>query len=432
MIRSAKTIALLGALAALLLLIAAPVQAAGFGFESGSVKTTYETFKEVLGIPQASSHPYAFTVDFKLKLKEGTTETEGGELRDLYAELPPGFAGDPFALPRCTRQEFEGPAPLCSSNTQLGVVHVSIPSLGVVVGPIYNMVPPPGVAAEIGFSAAGLNGLQDFTLIAEDGEDEGRGQRYGLRDHVSFPLEITSLESVFWGTPADPGHDAQRFSNAGRAPEHPTGFIGPEEAFLTLPAECSRPLALTLAVASKLAPTVYSTETAYSLDGGGNPAAPLGCASVPFSPQVASQPTSRSATSPSGLEFQLKLPDEGLTNPDGIAETEPEKVEVVLPEGMTANPSFAEGISTCSEAQYAAEQLETPVGGGCPEASKLGSVEARSPLLEEPIVGSLYLATPYQNRFGSLVAVYMVLRARERGVMIKQAGEVQPDRSTGR
>ena len=98
---------------------------------------------------------------------------------------------------------------------------------------------------------------------------------------------------------------------------------------------------------------------------------------------------------------------------------------------MTANPSFAEGISPCSEAQYKAEQIDTPAGAGCPEASKLGSVVAHSSLLEEPIEGSLYLATPYENEFHSLIAIYMVLRAPERGVLVKQAGEVKPDPVTG-
>ena len=427
MIRPSHAIALLGSLAALLLTPAAAQ--AGFGIETGSLKTTYEVTEGLAGVPQASSHPYAFTVGFGLNRVKGTSESEGGEMRSLIAQLPPGFAGNPFALPRCSRQDFEGSAPACSPNTQVGVVSATIRGLGAVRGPMYNMVPPPGMAAQLGFSAAGLNGLQDFSVIGEEG-----AYHYGLRDYVSFPLEITSLETIYWGTPANAGHDAQRGGKNAARPGifDPIPFVGAEEAFLTLPAQCATPLKLTLGVDSKLDPGDYVTPPpAESLDSAGEPQAPFGCANVPFSPQVGSQPTSRSADSPSGLDFELKLPNEGLTNPSGIAETEPERVEVTLPEGMTANPSFAEGIATCSEAQFEAEQIDTPAGAGCPEASKLGSVEAHSPLLDEPIVGSLYLATPHENKFNSLIAIYMVLRAQERGVMIKQAGEVSPDPMTG-
>ncbi|HTR73989.1 MAG TPA: hypothetical protein VMH33_01865 [Solirubrobacterales bacterium] len=423
MIRRSHIIALLCFLAVLL---ASPAVAeASFGFAPGSLQTTYETSAGVIGVPQASSHPYALAVSFKVNTHEGISE--GGEARELVTELPPGFLGNPFALPRCTRQEFEGLTPRCSPNTQVGIVRANAPGIGgIVLGPIYNLVPPPGMAGQVGFSIGGKNGFQNFSVITEEGP-----YHYGLRDEAIFPVEVIELEAIFWGVPADEGHDTLRGAGIGNKQNTLVPFVGAHEAFLTQPAECSAPLAFRASLDSTLAPGVFSTETAYSRDGGGNPAAQQGCRTVPFSPQVASQPTSRSASSPSGLNFELKLPNEGLTSPNGIAETEPEKVEVTLPEGMTANPSFAEGIGTCSEAQYEAEKIDTPAGGGCPEASKLGSVEARSPLLDEPITGSLYLATPYQNRFGSLVAVYMVLRATERGVLVKQAGEVRPDPSTG-
>jgi len=45
--------------------------------------------------------------------------------------------------------------------------------------------------------------------------------------------------------------------------------------------------------------------------------------------------------------------------------------------------------------------------------------------------GSLYLAQPYENPTGNLIAVYIVARVPERGVLIKQAGKVEPDPQTG-
>lgn len=421
MIRPSQTIALLGALLGVLLAPPAAAEA-DFGFLPGSLSTTVEDSAGASIVPQASSHPYDWTLSFALKTESGG-RPEGGQMRNLLIDLPTGMSGNPLAVPRCTRQDFEGIVPACPPESQVGIVHAG-DSFGNTAGPIYNLVPPPGMAAQLGFSAAGFNAFQNLSVRSEAG--------YGVRAVVSVPqVQINAITATIWGVPASPAHDNQRGHLAATGLGSPLPSTAPELAFLTIPAECSKPLVTTVSIDSVLDPGNFIPATAESLDQGGNPASQLGCASVPFSPQVASQPTSRSANSPSGLDFELKLPNEGLTNPNGIAETEPEKVEVTLPEGMTANPSFAEGIATCSEGQFAAEQIDTPPGAGCPEASKLGSVEARSPLLEEPITGSLYLATPYENKFNSLVAVYMVLRADERGVMIKQAGEVNPNPVTG-
>jgi hypothetical protein len=412
-------------LAAALLMAPASAQA-GFGIKPGSLETTYEVAEGLPGVPQASSHPWAFTLAFELNLNSESGQSEGGELRDVHVELPAGLFGDPFAVERCTRQEFEGFAPSCSPNSQVGIVEANIPGIGLVKGPVYDMVPPPGVAAELGFSAAGLNVLQDISVNTEE----------GYRLHVEangLPLEVTQISETIWGTPAEAGHDFQRgFKAAEGKPEYATAFVGTHRPFLTLPAQCAEPLGTTVGVDSKLAPGDFLSASAYSLAAGGEAAPPGGCGAVPFDPRVAAATTSKAASAATGLDFELTLPGEGLTNPNGIAETEPHKIEVALPEGVTANPSAAEGLATCSEAQYEAERIDSAPGAGCPEASKLGSVFARSPLIDEPIEGSLYLAKPYENPEGTLIGLYLVFRATERGVLVKQSGKVVPDPNSGR
>ena len=101
MIRRSYRSVLLWTLASMICLPAV-AKAGGFGVEPSSLGTTYEASKGVIGLPQASSHPYAFTVRFKVNTN-GEGRSEGGEMRNLIAELAPGFAGDPFALPRCVR-----------------------------------------------------------------------------------------------------------------------------------------------------------------------------------------------------------------------------------------------------------------------------------------------------------------------------------------
>ena len=93
------------------------------------------------------------------------------------------------------------------------------------------------------------------------------------------------------------------------------------------------------------------------------------------------------------------LPDPGYENPaeGAISEAQPKRIEVALPKGVTINPSQAEGLATCSEAQYEAERYDSQPGEGCPEASKIGTVESATPLIEGALSGSLYVATPYEN-----------------------------------
>jgi hypothetical protein len=106
-------------------------------------------------------------------------------------------------------------------------------------------------------------------------------------------------------------------------------------------------------------------------------------------------------------------------------------MEVTLPPGVAVNPSAANGISACSPAQFAAESATSAPGQGCPESAKVGTLLARTPLLKEAIEGSVYLATPRQNPFNSFLAIYIVARAPERGLFVKQAGEVIADPVTG-
>jgi hypothetical protein len=114
---------------------------------------------------------------------------------------------------------------------------------------------------------------------------------------------------------------------------------------------------------------------------------------------------------------------------------------VTLPEGMTANPSLAAGLGACSPEQYAKETSSSLPGEGCPFESKIGTITIETPLLSDPIKGAVYIATPYDNvpEFGdaehpggSLLALYVVAKDPQRGIIIKVPGKVSPDQRTGR
>ena len=405
----------------LALMLPSIARAGEFGIEPGSV-TVSAVNSDGTQDTRASSHPYAFTIGLKLKTNaEG--ESEGGRMRDLILDFPPGWIGNPQAIPVCSREDFEGATPSCPPATQVGVVRANSPGSGTVTPPLYNISAGPGAPAQFGFAATRFFGTPVASLL---GPESG----YGLRaTTANVPIEATEVTVVIWGVPADEAHKPERNVSGQNDTGAPSGE--PEKAFLTLPAECGKPIKVKVSADSTLDPGNFVSESGEALYPGSAPADLGGCEEVPFSPAIASQLTAHSTTTGSGLDFELKLPNEGLEAPAGTAETEPRTVSVALPEGVSINPSVAEGIDTCSSAGFAAEALETKPSQGCPEGSKLGSVFVQTPLLKEPLEGSLFLASPYENQFGTLGAVYMVARNTERGVFIKQAGKIEFNQATG-
>ena len=158
------------------------------------------------------------------------------------------------------------------------------------------------------------------------------------------------------------------------------------------------------------------------------------CDRLTIEPKIEVQPSASSAETATGLNVNLEVPQH-YENPYGAVASNLDNVKVVLPVGMTINPSAGAGLEACSEAQFAYEGgvVEPEAGRGCPSESKLGSVHARSPGVpeDEEASGSLFLARPYENKFGSLIAIYLVVRIPKHGVVVAAAGRVELNAETG-
>jgi len=389
---------------------------------------------------QAGAHAdWVTSFDFAHEAN-GTTFNDA---RTLINELPAGFDASDTAVPTCTDAQLvvanlsAAGVPDCPIASQVGQVSIELFAASTnverVTVPVYNMeVTSFGVAAELGFRTAFFT---QVVPIAVRGGDTGLTAETLNIVKAGEPHNVTF---TVWGMPAASEHDAQRGElcgelgggchNAFGAPQ-PAGI--PVKPFLSNPTSCG------LYEARMRADSWEEASPGVQASFRGGPI--TGCDRVQFDPSIEVQPSTRSAESPTGLEVSLIVP-QTWDNQFTIATANLKDVKVTLPLGMTANPSLAAGLGACSRAQFAAESSSSPPGAGCPDESKIGSIRIDTPLLSEPIEGAVYIATPYENKpefgdpehpGGSLLALYVVAKEPQRGILIKVAGKITPDPVTG-
>jgi hypothetical protein len=389
---------------------------------------------------QAGRHPFQLTNTIQLNagaLKPAVASPQRrmeqpGLARNVGFPLPTGLVGNASAMPACPMTVFLFPGGRCPAETAVGVTSVTIIEphyLGFtrVAVPVFNLPPGRGEPARFGFVALGVPVVIGTAVDPDDS--------YRITASVTNITQLAAFLSgttTLWGSPGDPRHDSSRGWECTLRP--PDSSLGPcerppnlpETAFLRQPVSCDGPLDFD-AEAEPWNVPIGSVVSKASFGG----AALHGCNQVPFDPTIAAASTSKLAANPSGLNFRLDMPNVGLLNPQAVSEGHAKTVSVTLPEGMTVNASQAEGLAVCPPDAYAREDVNTGVGEGCPEASKLGEVSIDTPLLKEQAKGALYIAEPYNNPFDSLLALYLTARIPERGIVVKLAGRVEPDPRTG-
>jgi hypothetical protein len=433
----------------------------GFGFLAGTNGFAASAYADGgAAATAAGSHPYQ--LDFNVGLNQGG-EFESqpgavfpdGDLRDLTIEMPPGLILNPKALEKCTLSQFHTPrvSPFetslsgesCPDRSQVGTVEVKTSLGGGATRRfgLYNLVPAPGVAGQLGFAPFGTPVVLDMVLRP------GTDGSYTLvlqADNVPQSLDFYGLGLSFWGTPWAASHNDERGNCLNEAePGFPWGkcSVGepitfPPAAYISLPPACSGNLAFAASADSWQQPATVST-SAVNRNSGGSPVE-MNCGGLSFSAQPAGQLSDTKASSPAGYNFRLEVDNSNLTNPGQRVTPPTRKAVVALPDGVSVNPSVGAGLGVCTPAQYAAETTFSNPGEGCPNASKIGDFEVRSSLFDELFDGAIYLAqsddpattTPgAENPFDSLVAVYLVAKLPNRGVLIKLAGKIEPNLTNG-
>jgi hypothetical protein len=384
---------------------------------------------------QAGAHP-DITTSFSFVADSNGVVSE--HQKDVVVDLPPGFVGEPTAVPGCPLATFNSNISTgnesCPAGTQVGTATLTAtfvpgnPQSEQV--PLYNIVPDAGEVAKFAFSVAASYGIQ---LVASV-----RPGDFGVRTTVRNASSLIDLDSVsvtLWGVPADPSHDAQRGEwcfNGGSFCFNGGLSAGANPApLLTNPTECGGPLTATVHADS------WENQARFNADGSPDFSDPTwqtqtsdlpavtGCDHLSFQPTLSVRPTETQASTPTGLVADLKVPQDN--DPNGIATAELRRAVVTLPSGIVLSPSAADGLKACTDAEVGLGSASAP---DCSLASKIGTATLLTPALPDPLTGNIYLAGPPGGPItGPPYRIFLTLAGD--GVLIKLQGSVVPNPATG-
>ena len=394
---------------------------------------------------QAGSHPFQLTTTLLLnetllapQQAEGLSSRPAALAKDLHFKLPPGLIGNPTPFAQCKLATWLSElGRTCPQQSVVGVASVAVSVPGIAgsrvlyfTQPLFNLDPAVGEPARFGFIVYATPVLLD-TAVRTGGD-------YGVTVNVTNITQVAGFvgsEVTFWGVPGDPRHDNQRgfycLQGADRIAEGhgegeacpPLGAVHPPP-LLAMPTSCTGPLHTSMEGDSWAEPLdlfapVSNTAPMPAMDG---------CNRLQFAPSISVAADGQAGSTPTGLAVSVHVPQDVSLNPNGLAEADVKDTTVALPAGVAINPAGADGLQACSEEQIA---LNTAGSPSCPDASKVGLVKIKTPLLPNELEGAAYLAAQNANPFGSLVALYVFAEDPVSGSRVKLAGEVVPDPVTG-
>ncbi len=384
---------------------------------------------------QAAGHPnYGFT-QFIVANSPGTLgPTPDAELARVRVDLPVGLNVNPGATERCPLATFEADPSGCPPESHVGDSYVTAadPLLGASVplqAAVYNVVPVDGESARFGLELAG----NDIFL---EGDADWSGNY-----HEGFTIEVpAALPEALGGLLG---------SDSGAILKNRLVFNGRagDGTFITTPSTC-------LGEAFVESGSVYSTfllagsygefaEPGYVWPQSAEPAlespippgtSPKECESIPYDPDLSLDPGTDQTNSPAGTKIAIHIPH--LEEEDGQQTSTTKASKVTLPLGMGLNPSAANGLQACTDAQFG-KGTRNPVA--CPAASQVGTVTIDSPALPEendegPALKGFVYAGQQQSRdplSGNLYRIFINAVSARYGIDVRLVGNVSADPQTG-
>jgi hypothetical protein len=275
------------------------------------------------------------------------------------------------------------------------VSHTATPNTGGI--PLFNVQPSPGHVATFVASALLANVFVEVGVRPD-------GRLVATIKGISTLLAVQSTTLTLWGVPAAASHDKQRCNELGF--ECGPLIDGEPAPFVTNPSSCGGPMSMQLSVDSWEGQTDSSDTSLPPMSG---------CGELTTAPAMAVTPSTMRRDSPAGYEVELTVPQ--VDNAAALGTPPIEGISLTLPPGTSLSPGLANGLSVCSDAA-----LE---GEGCPDASKVGTAEIVSPLLEEPLHGALYIGAPTADE-----RYRLFLRVSAGATVIELRGQARVDDAT--
>ncbi len=374
-----------------------------------SVDTPTQFFRD------AGAHPnVGFTQFIVANQPPGQTPT--AHLETVRVDLPVGLSVNPQATPQCEQSTFESNPNLCPSGSAVGTSFVTVSLLGVPQTPIsatvYNIDPPNGEPARFGFNLLSNN----IYLRADVAWASDYHEGFTI-DVPAFPLPtgaaVLKNRLVFDGQSGD-------------------------GTFVTTPTTCFDPsvspyqhvYSTYLRADSFEAPDPNFPDGSPFIESPLPPGEkPLDCGNIPFDPSIGVVPNSAQTDSPAGPTVHVDVPN--ITGGTNRASSQLKTAQVTLPPGMGLNPSAANGLEACTDAQFGKGTTD-PVA--CPSASKIGTVAIQTPPLPNgSLTGQVYLGQQLSNdpASGDEFRIFVDAESARYGISVRLVGHVSADPQTG-
>jgi hypothetical protein len=409
----------------------------------------------------AGAHPNWGFTQFIIKHGPPPGEAPVDELKTVRVDLPVGLSVNPGATVRCKLAVFQAGASGCPPESKVGESFVTAagplgpiePKPGVTQVSVYNVEPKPGEAARFGLE---LGGNEVFL----EGDVNWSGDYHeGFTIHVPATLSEDLGEALGLLTGQKGVVLKNRLVFDGRSGDG---------TFLTTPTTCFGPAYADDWVEGELpnGPSGSDYSTFLRADSVGNPdpnfpngssffespipplsetegpgTEPKDCSSIPYEPSIGVDPGTAEANSPAAADVDIEaphlLPDFGAEE-DEQDTSHTKEATVTLPLGMGLNPSAANGLQVCTDAQFG-KGTRNPVA--CPPQSIIGTARIESapledqanPQPEEVLEGNVYVGQQLSRdpTSGEEYRIFIEAKSDRYGISVRLIGHVRADPQTG-
>jgi hypothetical protein len=384
----------------------------------------------------AGGHPEIGFTQYMVKREAEAPFLPVGSPKTIRVDLPPGLTVNPQATEQCPLAVFQADETECPASSEIGREEVTVavvlagtvpvpgmPGVFFPVGtvlpptpggalntlvPIYNLVPEFGEAARFGFKI----GPSKAPVYLEGDVDWSGDYHQGFT--IKLPPPNPAIKTV-----------KSRLVNFGKSGDgtyisNPTTCFDPDSGAYT-----TRLRADSVAEPNPNFPVGQTPWEAGLPEG----VEQENCDTVPFDPSLDVVSNTDLVDSPIAPTVTVELPFEPDEN--GQEQSHVRNASLTMPAGLGLNPSAANGLAACSDAQFG-KGTRNPVT--CPPASRIGTAEVETqPLEPGSLKGDVYLAQQqgFDPESGNMYRIFINPVSERYGIDVRLIGNIRANAQTG-